>query len=346
MTAMTFVARFSGRPCTAARRERRGRARADRHTAAVLRPVGAVCVDPRPGSPLGGVGLPLRLPGVLTGVVVAVALVWTVRTGIPAPRRFIEIVRNTCAVACADLRRRRASPGELAAIGKRDGHVFVSGCPRRSFSAGVVFHGCHTSTPCALQGCAPPGAWPGTPFDERLTLSRRTSMRGTARTVATVAGISAAALLAAACGGGESGDAANTTAGGKTGGSITVRGCNPENPLIPATPPRPVAETFWTPRPRSWCTTTRRRRLPRTTSRSPSPPRTTRPSPSSWSRATSSTTAPRSRRRTSSTPGTTPPTARTRSPPATSWSPSRASATCSARTTSARRSRRPTSSPA
>jgi oligopeptide transport system substrate-binding protein len=59
-------------------------------------------------------------------------------------------------------------------------------------------------------------------------------MRGTARTVATFAGISAAALLAAACGGGESGDAANTTAGGKTGGSITVRGCNPENPLVPS----------------------------------------------------------------------------------------------------------------
>jgi oligopeptide transport system substrate-binding protein len=59
-------------------------------------------------------------------------------------------------------------------------------------------------------------------------------MRGTARTVATVAGISAAALLSAACGGGNSGEAANTTAAGKTGGSITVRGCNPENPLVPS----------------------------------------------------------------------------------------------------------------
>ena len=59
-------------------------------------------------------------------------------------------------------------------------------------------------------------------------------MRGTARTVAMVAGISAAALLSAACGGGNSGEAANTTAAGKTGGSITVRGCNPENPLVPS----------------------------------------------------------------------------------------------------------------
>ena len=58
-------------------------------------------------------------------------------------------------------------------------------------------------------------------------------MRGTTRTVATVAGISAAALLSAACGGGNSGEAASTTAAGKTGGSITVRGCNPQNPLVP-----------------------------------------------------------------------------------------------------------------
>jgi oligopeptide transport system substrate-binding protein len=49
-----------------------------------------------------------------------------------------------------------------------------------------------------------------------------------------VAGISAAALLAAACGGSDSGDAANTTAAGKTGGAITVRGCNPQNPLVPS----------------------------------------------------------------------------------------------------------------
>ncbi|MEO6019477.1 MAG: ABC transporter substrate-binding protein [Knoellia sp.] len=55
-------------------------------------------------------------------------------------------------------------------------------------------------------------------------------MRGTTRTVA-VAGISAAALLLAGCGGGGGGDKTTDTAS-KTGGSITVRGGNPENPLI------------------------------------------------------------------------------------------------------------------
>lgn len=53
-------------------------------------------------------------------------------------------------------------------------------------------------------------------------------MRGTTRTVA-VAGISAAALLLAGCGGGGE-ETPETSA--KTGGSISVRGCNPENPLI------------------------------------------------------------------------------------------------------------------
>ncbi|GAB3444207.1 ABC transporter substrate-binding protein [Phycicoccus ginsengisoli] len=59
-------------------------------------------------------------------------------------------------------------------------------------------------------------------------------MRGTARTVAVVAGVSAVTLLAAACGGGSSNDNTKSTAGGKTGGSVTVRGCNPQNPLIPS----------------------------------------------------------------------------------------------------------------
>ena len=59
-------------------------------------------------------------------------------------------------------------------------------------------------------------------------------MRGTARTVAMVAGVSAVTLLAAACGGGDGGDDTATTAGGKTGGAVTVRGCNPQNPLIPS----------------------------------------------------------------------------------------------------------------
>ncbi len=58
-------------------------------------------------------------------------------------------------------------------------------------------------------------------------------MRGTARTVTMVAGISAAALLAAACGGGDSGND-STDAGAKSGGTVTVRGCNPQNTLIPS----------------------------------------------------------------------------------------------------------------
>jgi oligopeptide transport system substrate-binding protein len=48
-----------------------------------------------------------------------------------------------------------------------------------------------------------------------------------------VAGISAAALLAAACGGGDSGND-STDAGAKSGGTVTVRGCNPQNTLIPS----------------------------------------------------------------------------------------------------------------
>ncbi|GAA4411589.1 ABC transporter substrate-binding protein [Fodinibacter luteus] len=57
-------------------------------------------------------------------------------------------------------------------------------------------------------------------------------MRGTTRTVA-VAAMSAVALLAAGCGSGDSDDT-ETTAAGQTGGEITVRGCNPENPLVPS----------------------------------------------------------------------------------------------------------------
>ncbi len=59
-------------------------------------------------------------------------------------------------------------------------------------------------------------------------------MRGTTRTVAMVAGISSVALLAAACGGGNSSDDPSSSAGGKAGGAVTVRGCNPQNPLIPS----------------------------------------------------------------------------------------------------------------
>ena len=57
-------------------------------------------------------------------------------------------------------------------------------------------------------------------------------MRGTTRTVA-VAALSAVALLAAGCGSGDSDDTATTAAGGKTGGEITVRGCNPAEPARP-----------------------------------------------------------------------------------------------------------------
>jgi oligopeptide transport system substrate-binding protein len=57
-------------------------------------------------------------------------------------------------------------------------------------------------------------------------------MRGTTRTVA-VAALSAVALLAAGCGNGGSGDTETSAAGAKTGGEITVRGCNPQNPLVP-----------------------------------------------------------------------------------------------------------------
>ena len=56
-------------------------------------------------------------------------------------------------------------------------------------------------------------------------------MRGTTRTVA-VAAMSAVALLAAGCGSGDSEPEATTEA--KTGGEITVRGCNPQNALVPS----------------------------------------------------------------------------------------------------------------
>ncbi|KRE61236.1 ABC transporter substrate-binding protein [Nostocoides sp. Soil756] len=58
-------------------------------------------------------------------------------------------------------------------------------------------------------------------------------MRGTTRTVA-VAAMSAVALLAAGCGSGDSGGSTSSAAGGQTGGEITVRGCNPQNPLVPS----------------------------------------------------------------------------------------------------------------
>lgn len=58
-------------------------------------------------------------------------------------------------------------------------------------------------------------------------------MRGITRTVAMVAGISSIALLAAACGGGNGSTTTSSSTAGKTGGAVTVRGCNPQNPLVP-----------------------------------------------------------------------------------------------------------------
>ncbi len=63
-------------------------------------------------------------------------------------------------------------------------------------------------------------------------------MRGTTRTVA-VAGMSALALLTAACSG-SSGNSSSTTSGGTSGtaaaagGEISIAGCTPQNPFIPA----------------------------------------------------------------------------------------------------------------
>ena len=58
-------------------------------------------------------------------------------------------------------------------------------------------------------------------------------MRGTTRTVALVAGVASVALLAAACGGGNSSKDTSSSSAGKTGGAVTVRGCTPQNPLVP-----------------------------------------------------------------------------------------------------------------
>ena len=57
-------------------------------------------------------------------------------------------------------------------------------------------------------------------------------MRGTTRTVA-VAALSAVALLAAGCGGGGSDDTSTSAAAGKTGGEVTIHGCNPAEPADP-----------------------------------------------------------------------------------------------------------------
>ncbi|QQS00924.1 MAG: ABC transporter substrate-binding protein [Austwickia sp.] len=57
-------------------------------------------------------------------------------------------------------------------------------------------------------------------------------MRGKTR-AAVVVGLASTALVAASCGGGGSAPA-DTASGGKGGGEIKIRGCNPQNDLIPA----------------------------------------------------------------------------------------------------------------
>src|SRR6476469_9848757 len=59
-------------------------------------------------------------------------------------------------------------------------------------------------------------------------------MRVRTRAIA-AAGITAFALLATACGGGSGNNPApaNSQAAGTGGGAISVRGCTPQNPLVP-----------------------------------------------------------------------------------------------------------------
>lgn len=58
-------------------------------------------------------------------------------------------------------------------------------------------------------------------------------MRANSRAMA-IAGISAAALLATACGGSDgSNDGGSDGDSGKTGGSFSIHGCTPQNPLVP-----------------------------------------------------------------------------------------------------------------
>ncbi|GAB3623571.1 ABC transporter substrate-binding protein [Mariniluteicoccus endophyticus] len=57
-------------------------------------------------------------------------------------------------------------------------------------------------------------------------------MRGNSRLMAAAAMTSIAALALSACGGG--GTTGGDTGGNKTGGQISMRGCTPQNPLIPA----------------------------------------------------------------------------------------------------------------
>ena len=57
-------------------------------------------------------------------------------------------------------------------------------------------------------------------------------MRGRARAILAT-GVTTVALFAAACGGGGGDTSPGTEGGGATGGDIVIKGCTPENPLIP-----------------------------------------------------------------------------------------------------------------
>lgn len=98
VAAMTFVARFSGE---ALDRRLGAPPVAEPHIAiATLLPYMALAVLLASVLVQGlrsmDVGVPLRLPAVLTGLVVVVALVWTVRTGHSGSEAvWGEIVRNT-----------------------------------------------------------------------------------------------------------------------------------------------------------------------------------------------------------------------------------------------------------
>ncbi|NNG18390.1 ABC transporter substrate-binding protein [Naumannella sp. ID2617S] len=58
-------------------------------------------------------------------------------------------------------------------------------------------------------------------------------MRGRSRLMVAAASASIVALAFSACGGG-GGNTGGNTGGGKAGGEISIRGCTPENPLLPA----------------------------------------------------------------------------------------------------------------
>jgi oligopeptide transport system substrate-binding protein len=59
-------------------------------------------------------------------------------------------------------------------------------------------------------------------------------MRGLTRGARVLAGVAAVALAATACGGDDSGDSSAPSGEGKTGGTVTIGNCKPQNNLIPA----------------------------------------------------------------------------------------------------------------